>query len=367
MGAAPVRRALRRNCGRDVGARVARSPAEALALQPYTLEAWTNPSEPPGGRPYTTSSNAFRTGRQCRRSYNSDERLWRASAFCVGHVHVFERRPSLSVRGMTEAEALQELAEALRDRAGRRRLTTDRPDSWGGPRSRTESRVEHAHLPVLACRVPVRRGRPPRSRGAAPVLGGLLRDRARHRRRLGAPGDRARAAEPGGGGRRADVMAGAAHPCADRSADALAGADPLDALVLAVRRERRPGEPLPVALRQVWLRERGRLDWATLAALRRVGEAAADTQAGAYACPSVRGDSFTFLGFLAIAGGGWRRRTPDRPPPPSDPTPCQPGLTSLPRCASAAQEQPGFHVFASERALRAARTPPEQHRGSERL
>ncbi len=64
-------------------------------------------------------------------SYNSDERLWRASAFCVGHVHVFERRPSLSVRGMTEAEALQELAEALRDRAGRRRLTTDRPDSWG--------------------------------------------------------------------------------------------------------------------------------------------------------------------------------------------------------------------------------------------
>jgi hypothetical protein len=64
-------------------------------------------------------------------SYNADERLWRASAFCVGHVHVFERRPSLQVRGMTEAEALQELAQALRDRAGRHRLTTDRPDANG--------------------------------------------------------------------------------------------------------------------------------------------------------------------------------------------------------------------------------------------
>ncbi|MGO9178211.1 MAG: hypothetical protein ACLQBX_01490 [Candidatus Limnocylindrales bacterium] len=62
-------------------------------------------------------------------SYNADERLWRASAFCVGHVHIFERRPSLQVRGMTEAEALRELAEALRARAGRRGLTTDRLDA----------------------------------------------------------------------------------------------------------------------------------------------------------------------------------------------------------------------------------------------
>ncbi|MGO9204854.1 MAG: hypothetical protein ACLQBX_01480 [Candidatus Limnocylindrales bacterium] len=98
-------------------------------------------------------------------------------------------------------------------------------------------------------------------------------------------------------------MAGEARPLADRSADALVGADPLDALVLAVHRQRRPGEPLPVVLRRVWLRERGCLDWATLAALRRVGEAAAETQAGPDACPSVRGDSLTFLGFLAIAGG----------------------------------------------------------------
>jgi hypothetical protein len=97
-------------------------------------------------------------------------------------------------------------------------------------------------------------------------------------------------------------MAGDVHPVATRSADAVVGADPLDALVLAVRRERRPGEPLPVVLRRVWLRERGRLDWATLAALRRVGEAAAETQPGPDACPSVRGDSLTFLGFLAIAG-----------------------------------------------------------------
>ena len=98
-------------------------------------------------------------------------------------------------------------------------------------------------------------------------------------------------------------MAADVHPVATRSADALIAADPLDALVLAVRRERRPGEPLPVALRRVWLRERGRLDWATLAALRRVGEAAAQTQPGPDACPSVRGDGLTFLGFLAIAGG----------------------------------------------------------------
>jgi hypothetical protein len=98
-------------------------------------------------------------------------------------------------------------------------------------------------------------------------------------------------------------MAGDVHPVATRSADAVVGANPLDALVLAVRRERRPGEPLPVVLRRVWLRERGRLDWATLAALRRVGEAAAETQPGLDACPSVQGDSLTFLGFLAIAGG----------------------------------------------------------------
>ena len=103
-------------------------------------------------------------------------------------------------------------------------------------------------------------------------------------------------------GRQSYGMAGEAHPLADRSADALAGADPLDALLLAVRCERRPGEPMPVVLRRVWLRERGRLDWATLAALRRVGEAAAETQPGPDACPSVRGDSLTFLGFLAIAG-----------------------------------------------------------------
>ncbi len=98
-------------------------------------------------------------------------------------------------------------------------------------------------------------------------------------------------------------MIGAGERFAHRSADAVAGTDPLDELVLAVRRERRPGEPLPVALRRVWLRERGRLDWATVAALRRVGEAAAETQAGPYACPAVRGDNLTFLGFVTIAGG----------------------------------------------------------------
>jgi hypothetical protein len=64
-------------------------------------------------------------------SYNSDERLWRASAFYEGHVHVFARRPSIQVRGMTEAEALEELAGALRDRAGGQGLTSDRPNSNG--------------------------------------------------------------------------------------------------------------------------------------------------------------------------------------------------------------------------------------------
>ncbi len=64
-------------------------------------------------------------------SYNADERLWRASAFYVGHVHVFDRRPSLNVRGMTEAEALHELAEALSARAGGRGLQTDRLDPHG--------------------------------------------------------------------------------------------------------------------------------------------------------------------------------------------------------------------------------------------
>lgn len=107
---------------------------------------------------------------------------------------------------------------------------------------------------------------------------------------------------------RAYVMSGAADRFEDPSADAAAGTDPLDALVLTVRRERRPGEPLSVALRRVWLRERGRLDWATLAALRRVGEAAAETQAGPYACPAVRGDNLTFLGFVTIAG---RRLAPE--------------------------------------------------------
>jgi len=51
-----------------------------------------------------------------RPQWNAQERLWSATAFYTGHVHVFDRRPTVVTRGMTEAEALPELAEVLRTR-----------------------------------------------------------------------------------------------------------------------------------------------------------------------------------------------------------------------------------------------------------
>jgi hypothetical protein len=48
--------------------------------------------------------------------WHPEERLWAATAFCKGDIHRFERCAAVQSRGMTEAEALWELAEALRTR-----------------------------------------------------------------------------------------------------------------------------------------------------------------------------------------------------------------------------------------------------------
>ena len=48
--------------------------------------------------------------------YHREERLWIGTAFRSGHVHRGERRPVVEARGETEAEALSELAVALRSR-----------------------------------------------------------------------------------------------------------------------------------------------------------------------------------------------------------------------------------------------------------
>ena len=87
------------------------------------------------------------------------------------------------------------------------------------------------------------------------------------------------------------------------SAGATAGtSDPLELLIAAVRRERHPGEPLEQVMRQVWLRERGRLDWATITAFRRVGEAALGPEAAIAGCPTAQGGYLAFVGFLLVAG-----------------------------------------------------------------
>jgi hypothetical protein len=49
-----------------------------------------------------------------RPHWRFEERLWAASAFYAGHLRRFADRPAVVSRGMTEAEALWELAEALR-------------------------------------------------------------------------------------------------------------------------------------------------------------------------------------------------------------------------------------------------------------
>jgi hypothetical protein len=49
-----------------------------------------------------------------RPQWHPEERLWAASAFYAGHLRRFAARPTVESRGMTETEALRELAEALR-------------------------------------------------------------------------------------------------------------------------------------------------------------------------------------------------------------------------------------------------------------
>ncbi len=49
-----------------------------------------------------------------RPQWRSEERLWAATAFYAGHLRRFAARPAVESRGMTEADALRELAEALR-------------------------------------------------------------------------------------------------------------------------------------------------------------------------------------------------------------------------------------------------------------
>ena len=44
------------------------------------------------------------------------QRLRAATAFHAGHIHRFDRRSTVQLRGMTESEALWELAEVLRAR-----------------------------------------------------------------------------------------------------------------------------------------------------------------------------------------------------------------------------------------------------------
>jgi len=51
--------------------------------------------------------------------YNAEERLWAAYAHDTGHVHARQTRGFVESRGMTQAEALRELAEALRRVAAR--------------------------------------------------------------------------------------------------------------------------------------------------------------------------------------------------------------------------------------------------------
>ena len=48
-----------------------------------------------------------------RPQWHPDERLWAATAFYAQPMRRFERRPAVEARGMTEAEALRELAKAL--------------------------------------------------------------------------------------------------------------------------------------------------------------------------------------------------------------------------------------------------------------
>ena len=52
-----------------------------------------------------------------RAHWRSEERLWAATAFYAGHLHRVATRPAVDARGMTEAEALREVAEALRSRS----------------------------------------------------------------------------------------------------------------------------------------------------------------------------------------------------------------------------------------------------------
>jgi len=49
-----------------------------------------------------------------RPQWHPEERRWAASAFYAGYLRRFAARPAVESRGMAEAEALRELAEALR-------------------------------------------------------------------------------------------------------------------------------------------------------------------------------------------------------------------------------------------------------------
>jgi hypothetical protein len=49
-----------------------------------------------------------------RPAYRVEERLWIATAHYIGWIRVLQRRPVVEARGATEADALRELAEALR-------------------------------------------------------------------------------------------------------------------------------------------------------------------------------------------------------------------------------------------------------------
>ena len=51
-----------------------------------------------------------------RPQWRPDERLWATTAFYAGHLGRFAVRPEVELRGLTEAEALWELAAALRAR-----------------------------------------------------------------------------------------------------------------------------------------------------------------------------------------------------------------------------------------------------------
>ena len=79
--------------------------------------------------------------------------------------------------------------------------------------------------------------------------------------------------------------------------------DPLEALIAAVRRERRRGEPLEQAIRRVWVHERDRLDWATITAFRRAGEAVLGPEVAIQGCPTTQGDYLALVGFVAVVRG----------------------------------------------------------------